>query len=132
MNEICIEGRLGKDPEMRFTPNGKAVTQFSVAVQKRKKEGTEWVDDGPAEWFRCTAWNKLAESVAEQLRKGDVAHVHGRNETRSWDGKDGQKQYRTEVVAYSVTRALTFGPKSASEPGRGERPSNDSLDDLPF
>lgn len=128
MNETCIEGRLGRDPEMRYTPTGKAVTQFSVAVQKRKKVNEEWVDDGPAEWFRCKAWNKLAESVADQLRKGDVAHVHGRSETQSWD-KDGVTQYRTELVAFSVTKPLSFGTKPA-EPSRAG--ADDGLNDLPF
>jgi single-strand DNA-binding protein len=129
MNEVCVEGRLGADPQMRYTPNGKAVTQFSVATQKQKKEGDAWVDDGPAEWFRCKAWNKLAEAVAESLRKGDVAHVHGRLETQTWD-KDGVKQYRTELVANSVTRPLSLTREAPAE--RPAYAGRDDLDELPF
>jgi single-strand DNA-binding protein len=127
MNEIVVEGRLGQDPEMRYTPTGQAVTQLSVATERSKKDDKgEWIKDGDTEWFRVAVWGKLAESVAEQLRKGDIVHVHGYNQTRSWD-KDGSKQYRTEVQARSVTRALSFGPKPAGQPA----PSSD-LDELPF
>jgi single-strand DNA-binding protein len=130
VNEACIEGRLGKDPECRYTPNGKAVTQFSVATQKRKLEDGVWADDGPAEWFNVKAWNKLAESVAESLRKGDVAHVHGRLETSTWD-KDGVKQYRTELIANSVTRPLSL--TQAAREAVAERANDDtSLNDLAF
>ena len=130
MNEVVIEGRLGREPEMRYTPTGQAVTQFSLATERSKKdESGAWIKDGETEWFNVKAWGKLAESVAEQLRKGDIAHVHGHNETRSWDGKDGNKVYRTEVIARSVTKPLSFAPKPAAEP---ERASDDSLDGLPF
>jgi single-strand DNA-binding protein len=130
MNEVVVEGRLGRDPEMRYTPQGNAVTQVSVATERSKKDETgAWVKDGETEWFNVKAWGKLAESVAESLHKGDVVHVHGHTETRSWEGKDGTKQYRTEVIARSVTRPLSFGPKPA---GRPESDAPAELDELPF
>ena len=94
LNKVLIIGNLGQDPEMRFTPNGKAVTSFSVAVNSKfgEKETTEWIS--------VVAWAKLAETC-NQLQKGSHVFVEGRLQTRTWD-KDGVKHYKTEVVANAV------------------------------
>jgi single-strand DNA-binding protein len=101
LNKVMIIGNLGRDPEMRYTPNGKPVTSFSVAVSRTftKPEGerTEVTD-----WFNVVAWGRLAEICSQYLTKGSMVYVEGRLETRSWEGDNGQKHYRTEVVASDV------------------------------
>jgi len=101
LNKVMIIGNLGRDPEMRYTPSGKPVTSFSVAVSRTymKPEGerTEVTD-----WFNIVAWGRLAEICSQYLTKGSMVYVEGRLETRSWEGDNGQKHYRTEVVASDV------------------------------
>ena len=131
LNKVMIIGNLGKDPEMRFTANGSAVTNFSVAVSRSYA-----VADGErreeTEWFKVVAWTKLAEQCNQFLQKGRKVYVEGRLQTRSWDGQDGQKRYQTEVVATEV-QFLDRGPGG---PGGGDREpmDNDTTDpdDLPF
>jgi len=101
LNKVMIMGNLGRDPEMRYTPSGKPVTSFSVAVSRSymKPEGerTEVTD-----WFNVVAWGRLAEICSQYLTKGSMVYVEGRLETRSWEGDNGQKHFRTEVVANDV------------------------------
>ncbi len=101
LNKVMIIGNLGRDPEMRYTPSGKPVTSFSVAVSRSwvKPEGerTETTD-----WFNVVAWGRLAEICSQYLIKGSMVYVEGRLETRSWEAENGQKHYRTEVVASDV------------------------------
>ncbi|MCG3140729.1 MAG: Single-stranded DNA-binding protein [Anaerolineae bacterium] len=101
LNKVMIIGRLGRDPEMRYTPSGKPVTSFSVAVSRTytKPEG-ERVEE--TDWFNVVAWGRLAEICSQYLTKGSLVYVEGRLETRSWEGDNGQKHYRTEVVAGDV------------------------------
>ena len=98
LNKVLIIGNLGRDPEMRYTPSGKPVTSFSVAVSRgwttssgERREATEW--------FNVVAWGNLAEVCNQYLRKGSRVYVEGRLQTRSWDDPDGQRHSRTEVVA---------------------------------
>src|SRR3712207_347647 len=97
-----IIGNLGRDPEMRYTPSGQAVTQFTVAVNRnyRDQQG-EWQEE--TEWFRVVAWGPLAERTAENLRKGRKVYVEGRIQTRQWEDQSGQKRYTTELIANTVT-----------------------------
>ncbi len=101
LNKVMIIGNLGRDPEMRYTPSGKPVTSFSVAVSRSwvKPEGerTETTD-----WFNVVAWGRLAEICSQYLTKGSMVYVEGRLETRSWEAENGQKHFRTEVVASDV------------------------------
>ncbi|MGB8646512.1 MAG: single-stranded DNA-binding protein [Anaerolineae bacterium] len=101
LNKVMIIGNLGRDPEMRYTPSGKPVTSFSVAVSRSwvKPEGerTETTD-----WFNVVAWGRLAEICSQYLTKGSLVYVEGRLETRSWEAENGQKHFRTEVVASDV------------------------------
>src|SRR3712207_7318544 len=107
-----IIGNLGRDPEMRYTPSGQAVTQFTVAVNRnyRDQQG-EWQEE--TEWFRVVAWGPLAERIAENLRKGRKVYVEGRIQTRQWEDQSGQKRYTTELIAQTVT-ALDRRPTDES------------------
>ena len=102
LNKAMIIGNLGRDPEMRYTATGQAVTQFTVAVNRnfRGSDGN-WQEE--TEWFRVVAWGPLAERTAENLRKGRKVYVEGRLQTRQWEDKEGQKRYTTELVANQVT-----------------------------
>ena len=146
LNKCMIIGNLGRDPEMRYTPSGQAVTQFTVAVNRNYKGANgEWQEE--TEWFRVVAWGPLAERTAGYLRKGRKVYVEGRLQTRQWEDREGQKRYTTELVAQTVT-PLDARPRedvegaepAASRPARGEpAPVGEGgdetyadLDDLPF
>ena len=101
LNKVMLIGNLGKDPEMRYTANGNAVTSFSLAVN-RTSQSQDGERREETEWFDVVAWNRLAELCSQFLQKGRKAYVEGRLHTRSWEGQDGQKRYRTEVVANTV------------------------------
>ena len=101
VNKVILLGRLGQDPELKYTPGGAAVCNFSVATteswtdkQGQKQEKTEW--------HRIVVWGKLAELCNQYLAKGRQAFVEGRLQTRSWDDKDGSKRYTTEIMANTV------------------------------
>lgn len=117
LNKAMIIGNLGRDPEMRYTPSGQAVTQFTVAVNRNYKDGNgDWQEE--TEWFRVVAWAALAERTAEYLRKGRKVYVEGRLQTRSWEDQNGQKRYTTELIANTVT-PLDPRPRDEGDPGPG-------------
>ncbi len=101
LNKVMLIGNLGADPEMRYTANGNAVTTFNLAVN-RNWTGPDGERKEETEWFTVVSWDKLAETVSQFLQKGRRAFVEGRLQTRSWEGQDGQKRYKTEVVANTV------------------------------
>jgi single-strand DNA-binding protein len=129
LNKCMIIGNLGRDPEMRYTPGGQAVTQFSVATNRNfKDQQGEWQSE--AEWFRVVVWGDQGERAAENLRKGHKVYVEGRIQTRQWEDQTGNKRYTTELIANRVTslerRDREDGPPAPSEaPGgsAGEGPS---------
>ncbi len=102
LNKCMIIGNLGRDPEMRYTPSGQAVTQFSVATNRnfRDPQG-EWQSE--TEWFRVVVWGDQGERVAEYLRKGHKVYVEGRIQTRQWEDQSGNKRYTTELIANRAT-----------------------------
>lgn len=98
LNQVMLIGRLGRDPEMRYTASGKPVTSFSIATRRR------WLDSeggrrDETEWFNVVAWGNLAEICRQYLGKDHRVYVEGRMQTRSWEDSSGQRHYRTEVVA---------------------------------
>ena len=126
-----IIGNLGSEPEMRFTPNGKPVTTFRVATNRayttpegERKEETEW--------FTVVAWNKLAEQCNQFLTKGRLIYAEGRLHTRTWESTEGQKHYRTEIIANRVTfldrQASMLPEDKIDEAGIGEL----EPEDIPF
>ncbi len=98
LNKVLIIGALGSEPEMRYTPSGKPVTSFSVAVSRgwRTSEGER---KEATEWFNVVSWGNLAEICNQHLRKGSQVYIEGRLQTRSWDDAGGIKHFRTELVA---------------------------------
>jgi single-strand DNA-binding protein len=102
LNKVMIIGNLGSEPEMRFTPNGNPVTSFRVATN-RVYTTAEGERREETEWFTVVAWNKLAEQCNQFLTKGRLIYAEGRLHTRNWEGQDGQKRYRTEIIANRVT-----------------------------
>lgn len=132
LNKVMIIGNLGRDPEMRFTATGSPVVNFSVAVS-RNYTSPDGERREETEWFNVVAWNKLAEICNQYLAKGRRAYVEGRLQTRSWQGQDGQKHYRTEVVANEVQfldRQTVPFPEEGAET---ETETGDvTPDDLPF
>ena len=115
LNKAMIIGNLGRDPEMRYTPNGQAVTQFTVAVNRNyKNQAGEWQEE--TEWFRVVVWGQQAERAAEYLRKGNKVYIEGRLQTRQWEDQTGQKRYTTELVANQVTN-LERRTRDESEEG---------------
>ena len=113
LNKVQLTGRLGADPEMRFTPQGHAVTTFRVASNRswRSSDGEAHED---TEWFRVVAWNKLAEICNQFLAKGARVYVEGRLQTRQWQDQEGQTRYSTEVIANDMIMLDTR--RDASEP----------------
>jgi single-strand DNA-binding protein len=97
LNRVTLTGRLGKDVDLRVTPNGSAIASFSVASSRNFKEGDAWKEQ--TEWFRVVAWEKLAETCANYLHKGSRVLIEGRLQTREYTDKEGIKRYSTEVIA---------------------------------
>lgn len=115
VNKVILVGRLGQNPELRYTPSGAAVTNFSIATNE------SWTDKSGqkqerTEWHRVVVWGKLAELCNQYLTKGRQAYVEGRLQTRQWQDKDGQTKYTTEIQAQTV-QFLGGGEKGA---GRGD------------
>lgn len=98
LNKVQMTGRLGADPEPRYTPQGSAVTTFRVASNRRWRSA-DGEDHEDTEWFRIVAWNKLGEICAKYLTKGSRVYVEGRLQTRSWQDQEGQTRYTSEVIA---------------------------------
>lgn len=102
VNKVILVGRLGQDPEIRYTPSGNCVANFSVATSQEWKDKDTGEKHENTEWSRIVAWNKLAEICGEYLSKGRQFYIEGRLQTRSWKDKDGNTRYITEVIARNV------------------------------
>ena len=102
LNMVFLMGNLTRDPELRYTPNGQAVANFTVATNRVWKDA-EGEQKDSAEFTDIVVWGKIAENVTSYLKKGRRVHVIGRLQTRSWEAQDGSKKYKTEVIATDVT-----------------------------
>jgi single-strand DNA-binding protein len=102
VNKVILIGNLGRDPELRYTPGGQPVANFSIATSEswNKKDGSG--REERTEWHRIVAWGRTAELCAQYLSKGRTVYVEGRLQTREWENKEGQKQRTTEIVANTV------------------------------
>ncbi len=114
VNKVILIGRLGADPELRYTPNGDAVANFRIATNRvwKNQEGNQ---QEKTEWHRIVAWRKLAERCGEYLKKGSHVYIEGRLETRSWEDKNGNKRYVTEVIANQMQMLEAKGEVRATE-----------------
>lgn len=144
MNKVILFGNLTRDPELKALPSGQSVASFGIATNRRVKKDEQWQD--VPEFHNVVVWGRQAETSAQYLKKGSQALIEGRLQTRSWD-KDGVKQYRTEVVAESVTFGRAGGSGGSSAPARQgdaapqQAPKDDAIDypvedinpdDIPF
>jgi single-strand DNA-binding protein len=132
LNKVTIIGNVGRDPEARYTPSGKMTTSFSVAVSRRYT-GQDGQPQDETEWFNVVTWEKLAETCNQLVTKGRKVYIEGRLQTRSWDGQDGTKKYRTEVVAGQML-LLDAKPGGVGQatPDAGGYVGDDEQSDLPF
>ncbi len=137
VNKVILVGRLGADPEIRYTQGGAAVANFNIATSEN------WTDrDGQkqerTEWHRIVVWGKMAETCSQFLGKGRQVFVEGRLQTRQWDDKEGNKRYTTEIVANTVQfldRGQDQGKSSGMDSQAIEPPTgNDGPmnEDIPF
>ena len=132
VNKMIIIGNLGSEPEMRFTPNGRPVTSFSVATNWRyttpegeRKEETEW--------FTVVSWGKLAEQCNQFLTKGRLVYVEGRLRTHTWESQDGQRRSRNEIVADRVSFLDRQATAALPEEKTGESKVGElEPEDIPF
>lgn len=125
MNQVTLVGRFTSDPELRYTADGKAVANWRLAVNSRGKGGTE-----TTEFVSCSAWEKTAEKVADQGRKGTEAFVQGRLKTSEFEGRDGSKVRKTEVVASWVVIGQEAKRSAPKEEPRAQETLD--IDDIPF
>jgi single-strand DNA-binding protein len=134
INNVTLVGRLTKDPELKYTPNGVAVANFTLAVNRSFSNAQ---GEKEADFINCVVWRKPAENTANFLKKGSMAGVVGSMQTRNYDGSDGKKVYITEVVAERVQFLDTKGSGGAAK-GEEKTPVTNngqidiSDDDLPF
>ncbi len=149
INIVALVGNLTRDPELRHTPSGTAVTTLRIAVNDRVKRGEEWQD--AAYYFDVTVWGRTAENCAQYLAKGRPVAVQGKLTWREWDAQDGTKRQSVEVVADNVQflgsrdgggaggEGGQFVPQGAAQPSGGGQPSGQADfapspvdDDIPF
>ena len=135
LNKVMLIGNLGADPEIRYTPSGAAVANFNMATKAQwtTKEGEK---QDRTEWHRIVAWRRLGEICGEYLHKGSLVYIEGRLQTRSWEDRDGNKRYTTEIVAQGM-QMLDRAGQSAEALSTEERfPTEEPLDlpddDIPF
>lgn len=125
LNKVLLIGNAGRDAELRYTTSGTAQAQFSLAVNGRKKNSAgEWEDE--TEWFNVVLWREQAEKLAQYITKGKQLYVEGRLQTRSWSDDQGEKHFRTEVIAQSIQLLGSGGG------GRQESSPVAAADDLPW
>lgn len=116
VNKVILIGNLGKDPEFKYTPGGQPVATFSIATTERYADKSGQRQE-KTEWHNIVVWGKLAELANQYLKKGRSAYIEGRLTTRSWDDKDGNKRYKTEIVGNTIQ--FLGGPSSGAGGGGG-------------
>ncbi|MCH7954954.1 MAG: single-stranded DNA-binding protein [Candidatus Marinimicrobia bacterium] len=139
MNKVILIGRLGGDPELKYTPNGTAQAKLNLATSERWKDN-DGNNQEKTEWHRIITWRRQAEFAGEWLKKGQLVCVEGKLQTRSWE-QDGEKKYMTEIVADNITMLGSKGDSGGKSPDSAPNTENspdeskemeDEDDDLPF
>ena len=116
VNKVILMGRLGRDPEMRYTPSGTAIATLNLATSETYKD-RDGNKQERTEWHRVVLWDRKAEIAGEYLRKGSMAFIEGRLQTRKWTDKEGQERYTTEIAGDRLQ--MIGGRRDNGEEGRG-------------
>ena len=124
INKVTLYGNLTRDPELKSLPSGMHVSSFSVATNRSTKDASGAKKD-VTEYHNVVAFGKQAEVINQYIKKGSAIYLEGRLQTRSWDGQDGKKQYRTEIVLES----FQFGPKAGGAPSGNFTPAASGMSD---
>jgi single-strand DNA-binding protein len=150
LNRAMIIGNATRDPEMRYTPNGQAVISFGVATNRRWTDRNTGEMQEQVEFHDIVAWGKLAENISQIVKKGMPVYVEGRLQTRQWEGQDGAKRQRTEIVADNIIALGSRGSRSTDssdnpveeiadekKPGKKPKGKDDEveeidIEDIPF
>lgn len=134
MNKVILVGRVGQDPDVRATQSGVPVTNFSLATNEYWKDKATGERRERTEWHRIVAWDRQAQFCADYLRKGMLLLVEGSLQTRSWEGKDGQKRYTTEIRAQNIQFLEKKGTTDTTDFSDDEMPPEDPSPegDVPF
>jgi single-strand DNA-binding protein len=141
VNKVILIGNLGKDPEVRYSPNGGAMANVTVATSESWKDKNTGEQKEKTEWHRVVFFRRLAEIVGEYLKKGSKVYIEGKLQTRKWQDKDGNDRYTTEIVANDMQMLDSRGGGSASfnqdsapaaQSAPEPAPAGDFDDDIPF
>ena len=136
VNKVILLGNLGRDPEVRYTPSGAAVANFTIATSEEWRDKDSGEKQERTEWHRVVAWRRLGEICGEYLHKGSQVYIEGRLQTKSWEDREGNKRYTTEIVAQNMQ--MLGSPrkegktKSVEERYPDEEPISIPDDDIPF
>jgi single-strand DNA-binding protein len=135
VNKVILIGNLGSDPELRYTPSGKAVATLKLATNEQWT-GKDGEKGERTEWHKVVAWARLGEICGEYLHKGSQVYIEGRLQTRSWEDKEGNKRFTTEIVAQTMQMLGSPGKgratAAADEGFPSEEPVSIPDDDIPF
>jgi len=133
---VMVEGNVVAEPELRFTPGGKAVVNFRVAANSKRQVNGQW-EDGDSLFMSCSAWEQLAENIAETVKKGMAVMVYGQLKQREWEDKEGQKRISVEMDARNVGISLRYATAEVKRIERSKGPEQAakggaSSDEPPF
>ena len=133
VNKCIIIGRLGKDPELKYTQSGDAVAKFSVATSETWKDKNTGEKQERTEWHNIEAWRRLGEIAGEYLHKGSQVYIEGKLKTESWEDRDGTKRYMTKIVAQSMQMlgGKNDGGKQGPLSGGSDLSIPENIDDDP-
>jgi single-strand DNA-binding protein len=139
VNRVILIGNLGRDPELRYTQSGQAVTNFNIATNEKWKDKDGQTQER-TEWHRINVWGKPAENCAQYLQKGRSVYIEGRLQTRDWEDREGNKRQTTEIVAQTVQflgGRGEGGPRPSEPPpteasGDSSSGASSDGDDIPF
>ena len=133
INKVIIVGNLGRDPEVRYTADNKAITNVSIATTDRYKDKHSGEQKEITEWHRVVFFNRLGEIAAEYLKKGSQVYIEGKLRTRKWTDKDGAEKYSTEIIADQLQMLGGRASEATSAtPAPKAKPADDLDDDIPF
>ena len=124
VNKVILVGNLGKDPEVRYSPNGSAMANVTIATAESWKDKQSGEKQEKTEWHRVVFFNRLAEIVGEYLKKGSQVYIEGRLQTRKWQGQDGQDRYTTEIVANEMQMLGSRSGGGGGDTSWNQQPSN--------